>query len=32
VSIAIATGCVHGAVDQRRTTFAAAASISTISL
>src|SRR6185369_3215073 len=32
VSIAIATGFLHGAVDQRRVTFADLASISTTSL
>jgi len=31
VSIAIATGCLHGAVDHRRRTVAAFASISTTS-
>jgi len=31
VSIAIATGCLHGAVDQRRRTVAFLASISTTS-
>src|SRR5882672_10421023 len=31
VSMAMATGCLHGAVDQRRATVAALASISTTS-
>src|ERR1017187_3316582 len=31
VSIAMATGCLHGAVDQRRATLAVLASISTTS-